>query len=72
MRLVCLFAFLATFASAESIAITHVTVIDATGRPAQPEMTVIVAGERIAAIDPSRKAKVPRGAHIVDGSGAAV
>jgi imidazolonepropionase-like amidohydrolase len=66
---VFLFAFLATFASAESIAITHVTVIDATGRPAQPEMTVIVAGERIAAIGPSKKAKVPRGAHIVDGSG---
>jgi hypothetical protein len=67
MRLVLLFAFLATFASAESIAITHVTVIDATGRAAQPEMTVIVAGERIAAIGPSKEAKVPRGAHAVDG-----
>jgi hypothetical protein len=69
MRLVLLFAFLATFASAESIAITHVTVIDATGRAAQPEMTVIVAGERIAAIGPSKEAKVPRGAHVVDGRG---
>jgi hypothetical protein len=30
---------------------------------------VIVAGERIAAIGPSKKAKLARGAHIVDGSG---
>jgi imidazolonepropionase-like amidohydrolase len=52
-----------------SLAITHVTVIDATGTPGQPGMTVIVNGSRIAAITPSTGARVPRNARVIDGSG---
>lgn len=51
------------------LAIEHVTVIDATGAPAQPDMTVIVRGSRIAAVTPSASARVPRNARVVDGSG---
>src|SRR5262245_1754418 len=32
------------------VAFTHVTVIDATGSPAQPDMTVVVTGNRISAL----------------------
>ena len=37
------------------LALTQVTVIDATGRPALPEQTVLVKGDRIAAIEKSWK-----------------
>ncbi len=49
------------------IAITHVTVIDATGAPAQPDMTVVVRGNRITEI--GKKVGVPGGAKVVDGTG---
>src|SRR5438445_7077149 len=32
------------------LAFTHVTVIDATGSPAQPDMTVVVSGDRISGV----------------------
>jgi imidazolonepropionase-like amidohydrolase len=50
-----------------SIAITNVTVIDGTGAPPQSGVTVVVTGDRIAAIGAA--AKVPRGATRVDGTG---
>jgi imidazolonepropionase-like amidohydrolase len=50
-------------------AITNVTVIDATGAAARPGMTVIVRGDRIAALDPSRQLPVPPGASVLDGTG---
>lgn len=52
-----------------AIAITNVTVIDATGAPAQPDMTVVVRGDRIATLGASRQVPVPRGATVVDGAG---
>ena len=51
------------------LAIENVTVIDATGRPAQPAMTVIVEGSRIAAVTRSAAARIPRNARVIDGSG---
>jgi imidazolonepropionase-like amidohydrolase len=51
------------------IAITYVTVIDATGAPAQPDVTVIIARGHIASISPSPEAKIPQRANIVDGRG---
>jgi imidazolonepropionase-like amidohydrolase len=68
-RFILLCTLVASFAGAESLAITHVTLIDATGRPAQPDMTVIVAGDRIAAVDRSEKVKVPKDARVIDGKG---
>jgi imidazolonepropionase-like amidohydrolase len=47
----------------------RVTVIDATGRGPQPNMTVIVDGDRIVAVSPWRKTHIPRNAVVVDGTG---
>lgn len=54
---------------AQSLAIQHVTVIDATGRGAAPDMTVLTEGERIVAVGPSAKTHIPRRAVAVDGRG---
>jgi imidazolonepropionase-like amidohydrolase len=51
------------------LAFTHVTVIDATGRPALPEQTVLVKGDRIAAIEKFGKLKLPGGAKVIDAKG---
>lgn len=56
-------------ASDVPLALTHVTVIDATGSPAQPDMTVIISGGRITALGPPAKVAVPAGAHVVDATG---
>jgi imidazolonepropionase-like amidohydrolase len=53
----------------QSLAIQHVTVIDATGKPAQSDMTVVVERDRIAAVTPSKKTKVPQNTQTLDGSG---
>lgn len=58
-----------TQTSPRPIAFTHVTVIDATGSPAQPDMTVVVIGDRIAQLGPSRKIKIQRSWQIIDGKG---
>lgn len=52
-----------------AVAITHVTVIDATGAPPQADMTVIVADHHIAALGRSDGLRPPAQADIVDGRG---
>src|SRR5215203_2235925 len=47
----------------------HVTVIDATGAPAKPDMTVVIIGNRIAALGETGKVRVPKVAQIVDATG---
>ena len=54
-------------AARADLAITDVTLLDGTGGPAQPGVTVLVRGERILAVD--RKLKVPRGMRRIDGRG---
>lgn len=54
---------------AHSLAITHVTVIDATGAPAKPDMTVIVSDGRISEIGNSSKVHPPRDAQVIDATG---
>lgn len=51
------------------IAITNVTVVDTTGGPAQPNMTVVIQGDRVAAVGRTGGTTVPAGARIVDGTG---
>lgn len=51
------------------LALTRVTVIDATGAPARPKMTVVIAGGRIVAIGDDGKTRLPRGARVIDASG---
>ena len=52
-----------------AIAITHVTVIDTTGGPAQPDMTVVIAGDCIAEVGKSGKVTIPKDARVVDATG---
>lgn len=56
-------------AHSPAIAITHVTVIDATGAPAKLDFTVILRGSSIAAVGPSASTPVPSGAKVIDGPG---
>jgi imidazolonepropionase-like amidohydrolase len=61
-----------SFSSAEpssQLAITHVTVIDATGRAPQPDQTVLVEGGRITAVGAAATIKVPKNARTFDASG---
>src|SRR5690349_20795933 len=51
------------------LVINHVNLIDATGKPAQAEMTVIVAGNRIQTIARTDKVDIPVGAEIIDATG---
>ena len=48
---------------------THVTVIDATGAPAKPDMSVVITGDRITAIGKSGKVRMPKDAQIINASG---
>jgi imidazolonepropionase-like amidohydrolase len=51
------------------LAISDVTVIDATGAPAKPHMTVIITGDRITEIAQTEKAAIPKNAQVIDGRG---
>jgi imidazolonepropionase-like amidohydrolase len=50
-------------------AITNVTVIDVAAGVARPDLTVVVKGDRIAAVGPAATTRVPDGASKIDGSG---
>ncbi len=52
-----------------SIALMHVTVIDGTGAPPRPDMTVLIVGYRIAEIAKSNTISVPRFARTIDATG---
>ncbi len=52
-----------------SLAITHVMIIDATGAAPQPDMTVFLADEQIAAIGPSNSVSIPSKTKTLDGTG---
>jgi hypothetical protein len=56
-------------AQSNAVALTNVTLVDATGAPPSPAMTVIVNGDRITAIGRADSIRVPRGAILVDGTG---
>ncbi|MEP7339768.1 MAG: amidohydrolase family protein [Acidobacteriota bacterium] len=55
--------------AARPLAISHVNLIDATGKPAQADMTVVIVGDRIQAIGKTGKVKIPADAEVVDASG---
>ena len=48
---------------------THVTIIDATGAPPQPDMSVVISAGRITDIGNSSVVPTPRGAQVVDAAG---
>jgi imidazolonepropionase-like amidohydrolase len=51
----------------QKLAITHVSVIDATGAPAQPDMTVVIDRGRMIQLGKAGRVRVPRDARVVDG-----
>src|SRR5437867_586563 len=53
----------------QPLVFTHVTLIDATGTPAKPEMTVVVTAGHIVAVGRTGKVRVPDGAEVVDAVG---
>ena len=53
----------------QTIAVVHVTVIDATGAPPRTDQTVLIEGDRIAAVEPSNSTLPPPQAQIVDARG---
>lgn len=52
-----------------SLVFNHVTVIDMTGAPPKADMTVVVVGNRIAALGKTGTVRVPKGAQVVDATG---
>jgi Amidohydrolase family len=55
--------------SSSVLAITHVTVIDATGAPPRHDMTVVIRGERIVRVAPSKRTALTTDTTRVDGTG---
>ncbi len=54
---------------AEAVVFEHATLIDGTGGPPRPLTTVVVAGDRIAAVGPDGSVELPAGARRIDGTG---
>lgn len=52
--------------SGRPIVFTHVNVIDATGRPPMPDMTIIITGDRIIGLGKTGKISIPKDAQVVD------
>ena len=52
-----------------TLVITHITVIDATGAPAKSDMSVVISGDRITALGKASQVRTPKGAQVVDATG---
>jgi imidazolonepropionase-like amidohydrolase len=48
------------------VALTHARLVDGTGAPARTDQTIIIRGDRIAAVGPSSTTPAPAGARIID------
>lgn len=55
--------------ASETLALTHVTVIDGTGSPARPDMTVVIQNGKITTVHASVGQPLPSGARVEDLSG---
>jgi imidazolonepropionase-like amidohydrolase len=51
------------------VALTHVTVIDVSGAPAKPDMTVVLTKDRITAVGKTGAVRLPRGVRVIDARG---
>lgn len=67
VRLVFALLLAVSAATAQSIAIRNVTVIDVVEGRALPGVTVVIEGDKIASV--SKDAKAPKGARVIDGIG---
>jgi len=55
-----------TTAAAESLLLTHATVIDGTGAPSRSDMSIVIDGNRIQSIYPGAAQPPPKGASVMD------
>ena len=62
--LIC--SFMAAAQERNTLAITHVTVIDCTGAAAKPNSTLLIRDGHINSVGPSDTAKIPESARVVD------
>src|ERR1700728_3237214 len=69
LHLILLFTLFVSCSWSQSLAIKRVTVIDATDRGPEPNMTVNADGDHIVAVGPWRRTRIPRKAVVVDGTG---
>jgi len=53
----------------QSLVLTHVTVIDMTGAPPKPNMTVVIASNRITLLGRDTEVSAPPNARVIDASG---
>ncbi|HXI92348.1 MAG TPA: amidohydrolase family protein [Blastocatellia bacterium] len=53
----------------KQLVLTHVTVIDATGAPANSDMTVVITGDRITELGKTQTVRVPKEAQVIDATG---
>ena len=67
--LFCLLAVSSAHSASVTVGIRGVTVVDVSDGSLDPERTVLVAGNRIAAVGAAREITVPDGAEIVEGAG---
>src|SRR4030095_11720574 len=65
----CLFAFSCAHARSDAVVIRAVTVVDGVAGSPHPERTVLVAGNRIAAIGSANEVAAPDDAEIVEAAG---
>jgi imidazolonepropionase-like amidohydrolase len=56
-------------ALSSALVFNHVTVVDVKGGRLEPDMTVVVVGNRIAAVGKSARTRVPKNATVVDAAG---
>jgi hypothetical protein len=52
-----------------AVVFRHVNVINATGNPLQPDMTVVIEGQRITAVGKDASAQIPKDARIIEARG---
>jgi imidazolonepropionase-like amidohydrolase len=55
--------------SAKAIVLTNITIIDGTGAPVQPDMSVALQGEKIFVIGKNGRVDFPTNAQVIDGTG---
>lgn len=58
-----------TDVSQDTLVFTHATLIDATGAPPQSDMTVMITGDRITAVEKTSQSRIPEGARVVNVQG---
>jgi imidazolonepropionase-like amidohydrolase len=58
-----------TDAQQKALVLTHLTIIDITGGPPKPDMTVVITGNQITDLGEAGKVSVPQGSRVIDAGG---